>query len=502
VLKKFCLAIALFIFASRTRIVNAQATAQTPNIVLILADDVGYGDLSCYGATKVSTPNLDKLAAGGVRFTDAHSPAATCTPSRYALLTGQYAFRTKGVHILPGDASLLIDPARPTLPRFLQHNGYATACIGKWHLGLGDSTKGPIDWNGNIAPGPLEVGFDYSFIIPATGDRVPCVYVENHRVVGFDPNDPIAVSYNLKVGNDPTGAEHPEMLKMDAGKTHLGTIVNGVSRIGYMSGGQAARWKDDQIAATLTNHATDFVASHKDRRFFLYFATHDIHVPRVPEARFVGSSQCGIRGDAIQELDWSVGQVMATLDKLNLTSNTLVIFASDNGPVVHDGYDDGSDRNLNGHKPAGPFRGGKYSIFEGGTRTPLITFWPGHIQPGVSDALLCHVDFFASFAAQLLQKPSTADVGADSVDVRAALLGTTTKGREELVEEAGVLALRRGNWKFIPRVAHPPAAPRGESNVDQLYDLATDIAESHNVAAEHLDIVRELSDELKRLRGR
>lgn len=229
---------------ARPLLASPQATApRPPNIVLILADDVGYGDFSCYGATRVATPNVDRLAARGMRFTDAHSSSATCTPSRYSLMTGEYAWRKKGTNILPGDAALIIEPGRATLPSVLHAAGYATGCVGKWHLGLG---RGNIDWNGEIQPGPLEVGFDYSFIIPATGDRVPCVFVENHRVFGLDPQDPIQVSYNEKVGNDPTGRERPDLLAMKLSAGHDGTIVNGISRIGFMSGGKSARWVDTE----------------------------------------------------------------------------------------------------------------------------------------------------------------------------------------------------------------------------------------------------------------
>jgi len=246
--------------------VFAASQADAPaNIVIILADDLGYGDVSCYGATRVHTPNMDKLAEQGLRSTDAHSSSATCTPARYALLTGQYPWRKKGTGILPGDASLIIDTTQTTVPSMLRKAGYVTGAIGKWHLGLGN---GAVDWNKEIKPGPREIGFDYSFIMPATGDRVPCVYVENQRVVGLDPNDPISVSYEMKIGNDPTGRENPELLKMRPSHGHDNTIVNGISRIGYMSGGKAARWVDEDMADVLTKHAVQFIESNKAKPFF------------------------------------------------------------------------------------------------------------------------------------------------------------------------------------------------------------------------------------------
>jgi len=467
-----------------------------PNIVLIMSDDVGYGDVGCYGATKVKTPNIDRLAAQGLRFTDAHATSSTCTPSRYSLMTGEYAFRRKGTGVLPGNAALIIEPGRTTLPSFLKQAGYATGCVGKWHLGLG---AGAVDWNGEIKPGPLEIGFDRSFIIPATGDRVPCVFVEGHRVVGGDPEDPILVSYGAPVGNEPTGAKNPELLKLKASKGHDNTIVNGIGRIGYMSGGKAARWTDEDIADILTRKATAFIEEHREQPFFLYFATHDIHVPRVPHRRFAGTSQCGVRGDVIQQLDWSVGEVLSTLDRLKLAENTLVVFTSDNGPVVDDGYLDGSVEHLNGHLPAGPWRGGKYSIFEGGTRLPFIARWPGRIKPGISEALVYQVDFLSSFAA-LIEKELPAEAAPDSLSVLAALLGGPPEsGREHLIEHSGGLALRKGQWKFIPASAAPRAKP-GEAGGDRLFNLREDAGEGKNVVEQHPELVKELSEQLERLR--
>jgi arylsulfatase A-like enzyme len=348
----------LFLALLVVAVLCAPAWSRPRNIVLIMTDDLGYGDVGCYGATKVKTPNVDRLAAAGLRFTDGHCTSATCTPSRYALLMGEYPWRKKGTNILPGDAALIIEPGRTTLPSVLKRAGYTTGVVGKWHLGLG---RGNLDWNKPIKPGPLEIGFDYAFLIPATVDRVPCVFVEDHAVVGLDPADPIRVSYEQKVGDDPTGREHPELLKVKLTHGHDGTIVNGISRIGFMSGGKAARWVDEDIADTITGKAVSFIERNRDKPFFLYFATHDVHVPRAPHQRFVGTSGCGTRGDVIRQMDWSVGQVLDALERLKLADDTLVIFTSDNGPVLDDGYADGAVELLNGHSPAGPWRGGKYT---------------------------------------------------------------------------------------------------------------------------------------------
>jgi arylsulfatase A-like enzyme len=303
-----------------------------PNIIFILGDDIGYGDWSCYGATKVKTPNLDRLAAQGRRFTDAHSPSAVCTPTRYAFMTGEYAWRKPGTGILPGTASLIVDPGRVTVPSLLKQAGYATGAVGKWHLGLG--SQSPTDYNGEIKPGPLEIGFDYAWLLPATGDRTPCVWVENHRVVGLDPADPIRLDYSVQRG-DPD------------------SYVNGIPRIGKQSGGKSALWKDDEIGELLAKKAVAFIETHKDQRFFLYFATHAIHVPRVPHARFRGTSQAGVRGDVLHEFDWSVGEVMAALDRLKLTENTLILVTSDNGGTIDtngpDSFNRGTVATNNGH---------------------------------------------------------------------------------------------------------------------------------------------------------
>ena len=482
---------------------GAAEPAVGPNVVLIYADDAGYGDLSCYGATRVHTPNLDRLAAAGRRFTDAHSPAATCTPSRYAMLTGEYAWRRKGTGIARGDAPMIIAPGRVTLASLLKDAGYATGVVGKWHLGLGD---GNLDWNGPIQPGPQELGFDYCFLIPATGDRVPCVYVEDRRVVGLDPTDPIRVRFGKPVGDEPTGKDHPELLKMHPSHGHNQTIVNGISRIGYMSGGQAARWVDEDMADTITGKAVAFIERHKSEPFFLYFSSHDIHVPRVPHPRFAGTSGLGPRGDAIVQLDWCVGEILRTLDRLSLTEDTMVIFTSDNGPVVDDGYKDQAVELLDGHKPAGPLRGGKYSAFDAGTRVPFIVRWPGRVKPGTSEALLCQIDLSASMAALTDQTLAHED-GPDSFDVSAALLGQTQTGRDHLVEHAGVLSLIQGDWKYIepgkgPKINRNTNTELGRDSQPQLYNLKGDLGEKHNLAAEHPDRVKAMADLLRKIRKR
>ena len=479
-------------------LVSATMAADKPNVVLLYADDLGYGDVSCYGSKTISTPHIDKLAAEGLRFTDGHCSAATCTPSRFAMLTGEYAFRQKGTGILPGDAKMIIPPGRATLASVFQTAGYQTGVVGKWHLGLGD---GALDWNGAIQPGPLEIGFDHCFIMAATGDRVPCVFVKDHQIVGLDPADPIQVSYKQPFPGEPTGKANPELLKMHPSHGHDMALINGISRIGYMMGGKAALWKDEDMADTFTGQAVKFIETSKGGPFFLYFAAHDPHVPRVPHPRFVGKSGMGPRGDAILQFDDSVGTILAALDKLGLKDNTLVLLSSDNGPVVDDGYQDEAVEKLGDHKPAGPLRGGKYSAFEGGTRVPFIVRWPAKVKPGVSSALVCQVDFPASFAA-LTGQPAPA-AAVDSQNILPALLGTDINGRTELVEQGGPVSLRIGNWKFIP--ASPGAAKNKSTNSEtgngpgpQLYDLSQDIGESQNLAKTQQDRVKAMASALEK----
>lgn len=486
-----------------------RSAERPPNIVIIYADDVGYGDIGSYGATGVDTPRLDELATNGLRFTDAHASAATCTPSRYSLLTGEYGFRSRA-EILPGDAPLLIRTDALTLPGMLRKAGYATGVVGKWHLGLG---VGEVDWNEDVAPGPLEIGFDYSFLLPATGDRVPTVFLENRRVVGLDPADPITVSYKGdKIGERPTGVERPDLLKQQADRQHSDTIVNGISRIGHMAGGTAAEWVDEDFADVFTGKSVEFMTEHKEQPFFLFVSLHDIHVPRIVAPRFEGASAMGPRGNTIAQMDWMVGALVDSIAELGLAEDTIVIFTSDNGPVLDDGYADQAVEKLGEHKPSGPFRGGKYSAYEAGTRMPQIISWPGTIAPdGESDALVSQVDYLASFA-RLAGVSLEAHEAIDSMDMLAELLGYSKEGREVLFKESvGTVSLRKGNQKYIRAMGRDARIPGWLANKDietglmgepQLFDLGKDIAEQNNLAGDQTNLASEMDRAIRAIEER
>ncbi|WP_027125427.1 sulfatase family protein [Gelidibacter mesophilus] len=476
---------------------------QKPNVIFILADDLGYGDVSSYGATKISTPNLDNLAAQGVRFTNAHATSSTCTPSRYAIMTGEYPWRKSGTRILPGDAALIVPTEGPTLPKIFKHAGYTTAVVGKWHLGLGDAVA--KNWNGAIKPGPNETGFDYSFIFPATADRVPTVFMENHHVVALDSDDPIEVNYQKKVGNDPTGLENPELLKMKSSPNHghNNTIVNGVGRIGYMSGGHRARWTDEEMPMTFLYKANSFIEDHKDKPFFLFYALTEPHVPRMPSTMFKDQSGLGYRGDAILQLDWAVGEIMKQLTYLGIEDNTLIIFSSDNGPVLDDGYVDGAVTQLNGHTPWGPLRGGKYSTYEAGTRVPMMVSWPGTIKPSVSDALFSQIDLMASFSKMFGIVSET----TDSHDMLEVMLGNSTQDRDYLIEQGSSdnLAIIQGDWKYIApskgrEINELVNIELGNSIKPQLFNLSDDLGETTNLAEKYPNKVKELQKKLEEVR--
>ncbi len=516
--KSSCIGRLLLLLAGVGFSVSAQpASPARPNLVVIVADDLGYGDLGCYGATKIKTPAVDHLARQGLRFTQAYAPASTCTPSRYALLTGDYAWRqtAKKTSILDGDAPLAIEPGTPTLPELLRRAGYVTGIVGKWHLGLGDGQT-PVDFNREIKPGPREVGFDYSYIIPATVDRVPSVWLENQKVVGLDPADPITVSYRINLSDDSTGLQHPERLKQPADRQHAGTIVNGISRIGYMKGGHAARFKDEELPGTVVAKTVAFLEAHQTQPFFLYVGLFEPHVPRVAATNFTGTSDCGVRGDVIQQLDGETGKILETLDRLQLASNTVVLFTSDNGPIFFDGYFDRSQEDAHGHQPAGGLRGWKYLVYEGSTRVPLIVRWPGQVPVGVSHRMFCLTDVLATGGALAgVQVPDHA--GVDSLNQLPGLLGKPSPAiRTSVVQQgtSGAYAIREGDWKYIP--ATGPAAASGVGSGANpsdprfaaaiileplLYQLASDPTEKTNLAAQFPQKVQELSALLAEIRA-
>ena len=457
------------------------SAAEQPNILVILADDVGWGDAGCYGATKVRTPNIDRLAREGIRFEDGHASAAVCTPTRYSLITGQYSWRKSAVGLNKGVASgmspLLIPTSMGTAPGLLKRAGYKTAAIGKWHLGFGLTEP---DYNGDLRPGPLEVGFDAFFGIPATNDRMPTVFVRDHRVQGLDPNDPIRCSY------DPAVAK----------KQGLGAWSAGRSRIGWASGGKSAWWKDTEIADTLKRECIGFIERNKDNRFFLLYTPHNVHAPAIPHPRFAGTSGLGNRADMLQELDACIGEVLGTLDRLNLTKNTLVIYTSDNGAYATD---------EKGHKPNGPFRGKKSQLWEGGHRVPFIVRWPDRITPGVSRDLVSTIDVPATVCAAAGVAPSDA-VLSDSFNLLPAMLGDkNVPKRDQLVVMSGNghLALRFGNLKYIPDLSVADGWEAGkkkkQTNAKQpaLFDLTKDPGESNNLAAAQPENLADLASRLK-----
>ncbi|NND31809.1 MAG: arylsulfatase [Saprospiraceae bacterium] len=478
-----------------------QSTVSTlPNVVIIYADDLGYGDVGAYGATELKTPNIDKLANGGIRFTNGYATSATCTPSRYALLTGRYPWRNKNARILPGTAPLLIDTSRMTLPRLLREQGYHTGIVGKWHLGLGE---GQVNWNDHISPGPNEVGFDYSYIMAATQDRVPTVYIQNGNVVGLDPEDPIEIDYQKNFSGEPSGKDNPELLKMKWHHGHNNSIVNGIPRIGFMKGGTNAKWVDENMADTFLVKAQEYLKRNQNRPFFLYYALQQPHVPRTPHPRFAGTSGLGPRGDVIVEADWCIGEFMKTLEQEGLLENTLVILTSDNGPVLNDGYYDDAVEKLGNHMPSGVLRGGKYSLFEAGTRVPFIVYWEGKIKPMVSDAMVCQVDLLSSIA-ELVGSNFRSEDGENLIDV---MMGNSNHGREELVLEAtSRTAFRKGDWVLIPAYDGPAVNKQvnielGNAKEAMLFNLREDISQQHNLATTNAAKLSEMIQSFEKIRG-
>ncbi len=492
--------------------VGTAADVQTrkPNIILINADDLGYGDLSCYGATKLRTPNVDRLAREGRRFTDTHSASAVCSPSRYGLLTGRFPLRKNFWGPLPHTHELTIDPSRPTLASVLKSAGYATAVIGKWHLGFGE---GRCDWNKPLKPGPLELGFDDYFGMPTVNSGPPWVYVENHGVVDYDPADPFVY------GKTPATQRWPE------------------KGMGNFGGAEKAhlRYRDEYVGTTLAEKAVAWIkerhAQHKERPFFLYLATTNIHHPFTPHPRFKGTSQCGLYGDFVHELDWMVGEVLKTLDVLGLADDSMVVFTSDNGGMLNN---TGQKAWNAGHPLNGKLLGMKFGAWEGGHRVPFIVRWPGQVPAGTeSDALVSHIDLIATFAeAAGTTIPARAVV--DAVSQLAEFTGTATAPARDLLvispNSPKHLTIRKGRWVYIPArdeggfqqknigdhcfggaAVHQLTKQVNSDVVDgeicedappaQLYDLKADPGQAQNVYNEYPEVVAELSAVLKIWRG-
>ena len=483
-----------------------------PNVVMIYADDLGFGDLECYGAIGVKTPNVNRLSENGVRFTNAHAVASTSTPSRYSLLTGEYPWRKSGTDVAAGDAAMIISPDQYTVADVFKEAGYTTAAFGKWHLGLGSQT-GKQDWNAPITPALGDIGFDYSYIMAATADRVPCVFIENGSVANYDPSAPIYVNYNTNFEGEPTGKDNPELLyNLKSSHGHNYSIVNGIGRIGYMKGGGKALWKDENIADSITAHAVDFIKKNSDTPFFMYFATNDVHVPRFPHPRFRGQSEMGLRGDAIVQFDWSVGEIVRALEEQGLLENTLIILTSDNGPVLDDGYVDQAEELVGDHSPTGGLRGGKYSAYEGGTRVPFIVHWPAVIkEQGVRNSLVSQIDFLDVMAG-IAGVGNGESLSTDGFPGEAATwFGDDEQGRPYAIGMAQnhTLTLCTAGWKFVEPKGGPtmiqwgPKIETGYSTNPQIFKHVNgEFDENRNMASSNAPVVENLTTQLEKIRNR
>ena len=430
-------------------------------------------------SSDLKTPNLDRLAREGRRFTQAYAPGSVCSPTRYGLMTGRYYWRTdvKDGEVLPGNGPLHIETDRLTLASLCKGEGYRTAAFGKWHLGLGTETN--KDWSGTLKPGPLEIGFDHFFGMAANPWNGPHSFIKDHEVTGKLPGQPV-----------------------DRQRHREGSTTSGI----------AEPWDEKQIMATLTEHAVDWLGRGGDAPFFLYFAPNAVHRPVAPNPDFDGSPY-GIYGDFIEELDWSVGQILDELDRLGVADETLVIFTSDNGGVVNDNNAEVAEAKKAGLAINGPLRGGKHDIWEGGFREPFLVRWPGRVPAGtVSDRVLCLTDVLATLAG-ILGVEIPAGQAEDSIDARSAILVTAPQGpaRESVVLQAAdaTYAIRMGHWKLIEHVDPPEFEPRNRNvaqrlaaarrrapDHDELFDLAADPAESKDVSAEHPEVVARLREAL------
>lgn len=496
------------------------AFAGQPNIIVFMADDLGYGDLSCYNPKgKIKTPNLDRLAGEGMRFTDAHTNAAQCSPTRYGLMTGRYSWRTRlKSAVLPHFATPLINEGRTTMASLLKSAGYATAGIGKWHLGLGwqardGETFDPdswaakqidvIDFRKPLTVSPLDFGFDYYFGINASNNMLPYCYIENDRAVRV-PDKRKFPAYDSEDENGLVSSDY---------------VSEEIDEVLYT---KARAW--------LENHRRD----NPKQPFFIYYPSSAIHRPCLARGPFRKTTGAGLRGDKVVELDDIIGRLMRDLERLGCAHETLFIFTSDNGPRAGDPeaflkemaaeewggewktgelvshpnampYSVGG-RDLwytYGHSAAGPLRGFKGDVYEGGHRVPFIVRWPGVVKAGaVADELICHTDVLATLAG-IAGVPLANDAAEDSISFLPALKGDTAKSplRETLILDSwyGVKAIRQGPWKLI----EGPGSGGWGTVVEpaggvQLYNLKDDPFEMHNIAGKHPGIVDRLSALLKR----
>ena len=501
-LTAFLANVLLFAFASTAEPAPVLDPSK-PNIILINADDLGYGDLGCYGATKVQTPRIDQLAKEGRRFTDAHSASAVCTPSRYALLTGEYPHRKNLTKPVMYESGLVIDVEQQTIASLLKEAGYATACIGKWHLGFGD---GKPDWNKALKPGPLELGFDYYFGVPVVNSHPPFVYVENHHVVGLVNDDPF-IDNKRKGKNLAQTRKFPEKVGRN-----------------WLSGADAAHalYDDEMVGTELTKKSVEWIKTRQKQPFLLYFSTTNIHHPFTPHPRFQGTSQCGPYGDYIHELDWMVGQIVDTLEAQGIAENTLIIFTSDNGGMFNIGGQNAWDM---GHRINGELLGFKFGAWEGGHRVPFIVKWPGKVEAGsTSDQLISNVDMIATLST--ITGVEIKDGQArDSVNILETFVGNPVNPVREYTilapNSPDHLSVRKGKWMYISsqgsggfkgakRGGHAFGGPAaityaGYINSDihngqikkdapraQLYDLKNDLKQTQNLYLKHPEVVSEL----------
>jgi arylsulfatase A-like enzyme len=483
------------------------SAADRPNIIVILADDYGYGSAGCYGADPklVRTPAIDRLAAEGRRFTDGNTTSSVCSPTRYSLLTGRYCWRTTLKHEVLGTFSPLhIEPTRLNLASLLKQKGYRTASVGKWHLGYGKENEDPkwrTEYKAELSPGPLDIGFDYHFGVPSNHGDLTGVYVENRFV------------YGLRSGQIPAGIKlaGPAADSDDYQATYgQEDTENGRANILEID---APRRKKERVMKVLTDKATDWLeAQPKDQPFFLYFAPVAVHNPVTPDKDLAGKSAAGPYGDWIHELDQSVGRILATLDKMGATKDTLVLFTSDNGGV----FRPENERLLQttaikaGLMINGTLRGSKHDVWEGGFKVPFIARWPGKVPAGSTAPQMVSVVDILATTAELVGAPLPAkDAGAeDSRSFLSVLLGSVdAKGREDMIIHSadGVFAVRKGRWKWIEgvpveEIKDGVRKTRKDQFRSQLYDTVADPAETKDVSAEHPEVVAELRDLLRRYR--